>query len=144
MYPTVTAIDALLSGGDASDGDRIDTALEWVARSQSGDGSWDSGDGEGGAFVTGLALQALAGWRQYQPAWCRGVEWLQRCQRTDGAWDPCPMLQIPPPWVSDAATVDSWKRGGLGAPAQIADQHRLFTTSVCYAALNPSHRGAYG
>jgi squalene cyclase len=144
MYPTATAIDALVRSGDASDGAAVDAGVQWIARSQSDDGSWDGGDGEGGAFVTGLALQTLGPLAPYRSAWSRGVEWLRRRQRSDGAWDPCPILQIPPPWVSDAATVANWKRGGVGAPARIADQHRLFTTSVCYAARNTFSRGAHG
>jgi squalene cyclase len=135
MYTTTAAIHALMALGDESGGACIAAGLEWIARTQRDDGSWDGGDGEGAAFVTGLALQALASSPRHGAAWTRGAGWLLREQRADGAWDPCPILQIPPPWVSDPRMVDSWKRGGLGAPACVADQNRLFTTSVCYGAL---------
>jgi squalene-hopene/tetraprenyl-beta-curcumene cyclase len=144
MYPTVVAIDAFFQLGDARDRTRIDAALDWIVRSQRRDGSWDNGDGEGGAFVTGLALHALAFRPRDRDAWSRGIHWLRQCQRPDGAWDPCPILQIPPPWTCDPASVRGWKRGGLGAPARIADQRRLFTTAVCYAAFNPSPGGHHG
>jgi squalene cyclase len=146
MYPTVLATEALHAGG-TDDRACVAAGLEWIARAQRRDGAWDGGDGddcEGGAFVTGLALLALGSRMQYHDAVARGIRWLRDHQRADGAWDPCPILQIPPPWVSDPASVPVWKRGGLGTPARIADQHRLFTTAVCYAAFNASPGGDHG
>lgn len=135
MYATVIAIEALVTLGEPSDVARVAAASEWIASAQRSDGSWDGGDGAGGAFATGLALQALAGDPDRTHARVRGAAWLCRHQRPDGAWDPCPILQIPPPHVSNARRVGTWRRGCLGTGVQIADQNRLFATAVCHAAL---------
>jgi squalene cyclase len=140
MYPTAVAIEVLAELGSDSDRARVSAGLEWIARGQRHEGAWDNGDDEGGAFATGLALRILATARRYPDACRRAAEWLYLHQRADGAWDARPILQIPPPWVTDPSSVSCWKRGGLGAPVYVADQNRLFTTSVVYAALRTHAR----
>ncbi len=135
MYATTMAVEALTRSGLESDLPRIRAGLAWVAREQQRDGSWDSGDGEGGAFVTGLATQCLASQLAYHHSAERGARWLLRALGSGASWKPCPILQIAAPWVKDPRSTPRWTRGGLGVSVCISDQHRLFTTAVCRAAL---------
>ena len=114
-------------------------ALNWLTQSSNIDGYWNNGYDSNipCPLSTAHCVRALleVGFEQKELI-CRSIRWLLEQQNTDGSWEGIPMLQIPPPHVSDPVQV-VWKLGGRGVGSCCLDEKRIYTTST---VANIMHR----
>jgi squalene cyclase len=131
-YPTLQAVRLARTFGD--DGP-VTRAAEWALRAQLDDGGWAATGAAVSPFATALSISILACAGERGPCVARAVERLGALQEPDGAWPSHPMMRIPPPGVAEPDDHRGWRSDGLGTGVVIRDQHRLFTTAACVAAL---------
>lgn len=60
---------------------------------------------------------------------------LQRLQLADGSWSSVPILRIPLPADTTDSDHRGWRPIRFEGGLEVADQHRVFTTATCIAAL---------
>lgn len=136
-YPTLQAVALALAlegapGGAAA----CARARAWALGQQLTDGGWAAPAGrEAAPFATalGLTLLALTGAEGSRIA--RGAACLARLQQADGGFAGGPILCIPRPFDTTVDERTPLREGELGTGVVIADQHRLYTTATCLAAL---------
>jgi squalene cyclase len=128
-YPTLQAAAlARLLDGEAA----IARAAAWAARVQCEDGGFaDRAGGPASAFATANALPLLAD----GPRRARAAAKICTMQRSNGGWPGDASMRIPPPGVVEPSRHATWRAAGLGTGVMISDQHGLFTTAACVAAL---------
>jgi squalene cyclase len=126
-YATQQAVELALAAGDR---EAAELAARWTLACQRDDGGWSTAGATTSAFATALSLSVLAS--AGAPTERAAVR-LAGLQDDDGGWPSHPIMRIPFPGV-----VDPDRRHRLGRPALgmvVRDQHRLFTTAACVAAL---------
>jgi squalene cyclase len=115
-----------------------DKAVEWVLGTASTRGYWDNGYdlGKPCPLSTSQCVEALlvadAGRREA----IDGIAWLLENQNDDGSWTGAPVLQIPPPDVTEPFMTDNWRVGGRGVGACSADERRVYTTASVVSVLS--------
>lgn len=128
-FPTLQAVELACAVGDTKAAER---AADWARRELLGDVGRATLTS---AFLTALSLSLLASTGARGPALSRAVERLDTLQDADGGWPSHAEMRIPPPGVAEPHNCDSWRIDGLGTGVVIHDQHRLFTSAACVAAL---------
>jgi squalene cyclase len=131
-YPTLQAAWLARALGDD---EAVSRAAEWALRSQLDDGGWAAPGAAASPFATALSLSILACAGERGAPAARAVDRLGALQEPDGAWPSHPMMRIAPPGVAEPDDHRSWRSDALGTGVVIRDQHRLFTTATCVAAL---------
>jgi hypothetical protein len=119
------------------DRDAVRRAARWaLVRQQTGGGWALPPDPTPSAFATALALSILGAARLEDrgPA-ARAVDALLRLQQDDGGWPSHARLRIPVPPDASTSGEDRWRLVRFAPGIVAADQHRLFTTATCVAAL---------
>ncbi|MCY1047593.1 hypothetical protein OV208_40215 [Corallococcus sp. bb12-1] len=133
LYPTSLACRLGLALG----------AIPAVRRAAASVAAWQAREGGFGLragdppcpFATALAVQVLRSAGAHDGALARGCRWLADHQQPDGAWDSEPVLCIPHPERLEPGPGDPWRVDALGTGVVLRDQHRLYTTATCVAAL---------
>ncbi|XLS28966.1 hypothetical protein ACJD0Z_17435 [Flavobacteriaceae bacterium M23B6Z8] len=64
------------------------------------------------------------------------VDALLSNQYTDGSWPSNFSLRMPEPSTTNPEEINDWKKDTVGINILVEDFHRIFTTSVCLAALD--------
>lgn len=133
-FATQQAVGLALSMRDV---EPVRRAAAWALRGQRQDGGWNCpGDPATSSFATALALSVLAAARLDEPLpIARAVEALVRLQQADGGWPSHPALRIPLPADPRPAGDDGWRPVRFGSGIVVQDQHRIFTSATCVAAL---------
>jgi squalene-hopene/tetraprenyl-beta-curcumene cyclase len=120
--------------------DAVRRAAGWARRRQGSDGGWDStGNGRASAFETALSLSVLAmamSRLDDQRPLSRALDTLVGMQQPDGGWPTHPIMRIPVPADASHAADDRWRLVRFDGGIVVQDQHRLFTTATCVAALS--------
>jgi squalene-hopene/tetraprenyl-beta-curcumene cyclase len=65
----------------------------------------------------------------------RAMHDLVALQQDDGGWPSEPIMRIPVPPDRDPNGEDRWRVIRFGGGIEVCDQHRLFTSAACVAAL---------
>jgi hypothetical protein len=107
--------------------DVVDRAATWTLRHQA-----DSGDG---AFAIAMSLSILRRADADPGAIDRAIGDLVALQEADGGWPVKPVLRIPVPADTDPNGERRWRLVRFAGGLEVADQHRLFTSAACVAAL---------
>jgi squalene cyclase len=107
--------------------DVVDRAAEWVLRNQS--------DAASSAFATAMAVSILVRADADAGAIDRAVQDLVARQQADGGWPSEPIMRIPVPAETDPNREHRWRVVRFGGGIEVRDQHRLFTSAACVAAL---------
>lgn len=131
---THQAVALALSMGDL---DPVRRAVAWVLRGQRRDGGWDiPGKVAISPFATALSLSVLTASRlgDRRPA-VGAVDALIRLQQADGGWPSQPILRIPLPADPRSIGDDRWRLFRFDAGIVVEDQHDMFTSATCVAAL---------
>ena len=130
-----------LSNGHSLAPEMLGSACRRLRYQQQADGAWSGNGDTSEPFETAFAtLTLLLEPNAHNLAAARhGLHWLLAQQQNDGSWVSCPMLRIPPPRVSDAASVE-FRSDRQGARALLADRGRAFTTAAAVRALAVSRR----
>lgn len=87
-------------------------------------------------FASALRILISAAAGVSQNAFRKEIQHLRRSQRTDGSWGTCPILRIPSSEVVECESDTVWRTDALGTGVVVRDQHRLYTTATCLAALS--------
>lgn len=131
-YPTLQAARLARALGD---GEPAARAADWALRTQLDDGGWAAPGAAVSPFATALSISILACAGKLGPPAMRAVERLRALQEPDGSWPTHPMMRIAPPDVAEPDDHRAWRSDALGTGVVISDQHRLFTSAACVAAL---------
>lgn len=131
-YPTLQAVALAIEMGDQAAAKR---AADWALREQGHDGGWSAPGVPTSAFATALSLSVLLHAGVEGPPIDRATARLLELQHADGGWPSHPIMRIPPPWLAEPGDHRLWRLDGLGTGVVVRDQHRMFTTSTCLAAL---------
>lgn len=123
-YTTAQAVDFAVIRGER---DVVNRAAGWALRNQA--------DFAGSAFATALSLSILVNADADAGAIDRGVQDLVALQQADGGWPSQPIMRIPVPADRDPNGAGHWRVVRFGGGIEVGDQHRLFTSAACVAAL---------
>ena len=123
-YTTAQAVELATARGERA---VVDRAADWVLRGQA--------EAERSAFVSAMALSILVDADTDPGAIERVVEDVAGRQEADGGWPAGPILRIPVPAETDPAHVQRGRVVRFAGGMEVSDQHRLFTTAACVAAL---------
>lgn len=145
-YALAPILQALQRGADRADCIRaVESAREYLLRSQEADGHWSYASSEAMLFTspefqTALALRSCqaVGIRRSDPAYQRGLAWLLSRQRRDGGWNggffphPDPHVRKPADVTATAYALMALHAHAVSAPADATAslQVRLIETSV--------------
>jgi Squalene-hopene cyclase C-terminal domain/Prenyltransferase and squalene oxidase repeat len=151
-YVTLHALTALQHAGDGVQ--RAERAARALAERQLPDGSWPWREraGCGGAFETACGILALTRCRELSvkldlgAAIAGGLSWLIDNQLTGGSWSTRPIMQVPPPGLSEDELIDRQRRA-TAKPRRFADVNAVLTTAVVIRALaeaRPEKTRAHG
>jgi sporulenol synthase len=111
-------------------------AAEWALSAQRDDGGWAAPGAECAPFATAMALSILANSCPAEaPPIERAVDCLMTLQRDDGSWPCGPIMRIPVPAQTHPEDDRRWQPIRFSGGFDVTDQHRLFTTAACVAAL---------
>lgn len=135
-YPT---LQAATLASDVKDHEALQRAVAWASRQQ-GCATARSGQTEPTAFALAATLALLTYGQQCNAKIHRVTRQLGSLQEADGSWPRRPVLRIPPPHVKEPSAGMVWRRDALGTGVVIADQHGIFTTAACIAALSLGKR----
>jgi Squalene cyclase len=135
-YPT---LQAATLASDVNDHEALQRAVAWASRQQ-GCATARSGQTEPTAFALAATLALLTYGQQCNAKIHRVTRQLGSLQEADGSWPRRPVLRIPPPHVKEPSAGMVWRRDALGTGVVIADQHGIFTTAACIAALSLGKR----
>jgi len=114
--------------------DLADRAARWALCTQGDQGGWAVG-GSCSAFATAMALGILANGATTGPPIDRAIECLVALQRADGRWPCGPIMRIPVPAQLYPEQDERWRPIRFSGGADVVDQHSLFTSAACVAAL---------
>jgi squalene cyclase len=114
--------------------DVITRAAEWALRTQGDDGGWAAG-GDCSAFATAMALSILVSAGAAGPLIERAVKRLIALQLADGGWPCGPIMRIPVPAQMYPEEDRRWQPVRFSGGVDVTDQHGLFTSAACVAAL---------
>jgi squalene cyclase len=123
-YTTAQAVELAAARGEP---DVIARAAVWALRNQA--------DVASGAFATAMSLSILVRAGADAGALDRAVQDLVALQQADGGWPSEPIMRIPVPADKDPNGEDRWRVVRFGGGIDVTDQHRLFTSAACVAAL---------
>jgi sporulenol synthase len=115
----------------------INQTLEWLVNRQEATGAWSDKLGNE-CFYTGLALLTLLETlpESYAEAIIHGVTYLCKYQIVDGSWPGTGALLVPHPSATSSLNESiGWPVKTFGTNVRSPEYQRLFTTSVCTAAL---------
>lgn len=135
-YPT---LQAATLASDVNDNEALQRAVAWASRQQ-GCATARSGQTEPTAFALAATLALLTYGQQCNAKIHRVTRQLGSLQDADGSWPRRPVLRIPPPHLKEPSAGMVWRRDALGTGVVIADQHGIFTTAACIAALSLGKR----
>ncbi|MET8545639.1 hypothetical protein ABZW03_34135, partial [Kitasatospora sp. NPDC004799] len=132
-FATRQAVALALGVGDLAP---VRRAAAWALRGQRHDGTWGAPGAAASPFATALSLLVLtdAGLGDDRPI-IRGTEALVRLQQADGTWPSHPVLRIPLPADRSTSGDGRWRPIRFDTGITVPDQHRLFTSATCLAAL---------
>ena len=131
-YPT---LQAATLAATVNDQEALRRAVAWAGR-QPGCAAERSGHAEPTAFALAATLALLTYGRRCSPKIHHVTRQLGSLQEADGSWPRRPVLRIPPPHLKEPDAGVAWRRDALGTGVVIADQHGIFTTAACIAALS--------
>jgi squalene cyclase len=114
--------------------DVIARAAEWALRTQGDDGGWAAG-GNCSAFATAMALSILVNAGTAGPPIERAVKCLIALQLAEGRWPCGPIMRIPVPAQKYPEEDGRWQPIRFSGGIDVTDQHGLFTSAACVAAL---------
>lgn len=123
-YTTAQAVELAMTRGER---DVVDRAAAWALRNQAGV--------VGSAFATAMFLSILVNADAGAGAVDRAVQDLVALQQPDGGWPSEPIMRIPVPAETDPNGERRWRVVRFGVGIDVRDQHRLFTSAACVAAL---------
>ncbi len=123
-YTTAQAVEFATVRGEL---DVVDRAAAWAIRKQAEFAS--------SAFATAMSLSILLRADADAGAIDRAVKDLVALQQADGGWPSQPIMRIPVPPDRDPNREDRWRVVRFGGGIEVGDQHRLFTSAACVAAL---------
>jgi hypothetical protein len=126
-YATLQAVELAMTLGDRA---AVGRAAEWARRARYHD-----------AFATALTLSVLLAAGERGDPVERAVARLADLQEDDGGWPSHPILRIPVPHDRNPARRRR-RLVGLGSGFLVRDQHRVFTTATCVAALSRARPAA--
>ena len=123
-FTTAQAVEFAATRGER---DVVNRAAEWVVRNQADDAS--------SAFATAMSLSILMSADTDAGPIDRAIDDLVALQQADGGWPSQPIMRIPVPADTDPNREDRRRVVRFGGGIEVSDQHRLFTTAACVAAL---------
>lgn len=144
--PHLATEQAVALATQAGEAAPVRRAADWALRHCGEDGGWSLVWRAGtSSFATALSLSVLTTCRgpaaghgrpDLQRAIARAVDALGPQQQNDGGWSSHPVLRIPvPPDTSGSGDAPRRHRLEFAGGIVVPDQHRLFTTATCVAAL---------
>ncbi len=125
--PHYTTAQAVELAADRGERDTVNRAAGWALRKQA--------DVAGCAFATAMSLSILRRAGAGIEAIDRSIQHLVALQQADGSWPSQPIMRIPVPADKDPNREDRWRLVRFGGGIDVTDQHRLFTSAACVAAL---------
>jgi hypothetical protein len=123
-YATAQAVEFAADRGER---ELVNRAASWTLRHQA--------DCGGSAFATAMSLSILSRADADPAAIDRVIADLIASQDVDGGWPSEPVLRIPIPADTDPNGERRWRVVRFAGGIDVADQHRLFTSAACVAAL---------
>ena len=123
-FTTAQAVEFATTRGES---DVVQRAAEWAMRNQA--------DAASSAFATAMSLSILVSADVDAGAVDRAVRDLVALQQADGGWPSQPIMRIPVPAETDPNREHRWRVVRFGGGIEVSDQHRLFTSAACVAAL---------
>ncbi len=137
-YATFHALRAL-GLGRALDEATTRAVATAMMDTQQTDGAWYV-DGHVSVFETAMMMRALQLLAPRLPAVMaplqRALAVLRASQKQDGSFAGAPILRIPPPPVTDPASVPDWRADQDGTAVLVSDSERVFTTANALLALD--------
>lgn len=134
-YATALAAEALATGTEPHDPERVQKAIQWAWTRIQADGSVPSPiRPTGSAFATAWVLRILLLDGDHQL--CSPLlQWLLRQQLANGAWPPSAGLRVPQPDTIRPDHDYGWHLNGLVEGSIAVDQNGLFTTATVLQAI---------
>lgn len=123
-YTTAQAVELATVRGER---DVVDRAAEWTLHNQA--------EVAGSAFATAMSLSVLVNAEADAGAIDDAVQDLVALQQADGGWPSQPIMRIPVPADRDPNGEGRWRVIRFDGGIEVSDQHRLFTSAACVAAL---------
>lgn len=114
--------------------DLADRAAGWALRTQDDHGGWTVG-GSRSAFATAMALGILVNGATTGAPIERAVGCLAALQLPCGGWPSGPIMRIPVPAQMYPEQDERWRPIRFSGGVDVVDQHSLFTSAACVAAL---------